>query len=679
MEFREFRTQLQAHVADMLEGQDYLFRTGVGGDDLWNLYLDSFPPGTNEIYRERPSHDCSCCKSFVRQFGSVVVIGDNYELTSIWDFDAGDETYQPVIEALAGAVKAAPVTDCFVTHQSGFGTDQNYAQMEYGDVRTWYHFRIDLPNRFVTSASKSVGSVMGELKATRDVFQRSLSELSTDAAETVLDLIAEDSLYRGEEWQGVLERFQVLQSEYRNTPEEKRDNFCWRRSLEVGGAVGRIRNHSIGVLLQDLTGGMDVVEAVRRFEAVVAPQNYKRPKPVFTQAMVEQARKTVKELGLLESLGRRHASLGDITINNVLWANRDAVREMKGLDVFDELAGEVTVNPRQFDHVEGLSASQFITEILPSVSSLAVLLENRHESSLVSLIAPQEPDAPTLFKWDNGFSWTYNGNLADSMKQRVKAAGGDVEGVLRFSLQWNTGHDNRNDFDAHCIEPGGNHIYYPNKAHRHPSSGMLDVDIIHPSRTQVAVENITWNNIRQMPEGEYRLYVHNYSHRGGRSGFEAEVEFDGRVYEYHYDQELAQSEEVMVSTVRFSRARGFEITHHLRESTNAREMWGVRTNQFQPVSTVTYSPNYWDEQEGVGNRHYFFFLAGCRNENRPNGFFNEYLRERFMEHKRVFAALGSKMRVERSDEQLSGLGFSSTKRNSLVCKVNGNRIVKVVF
>ena len=52
-----------------------------------------------------------------------------------------------------------------------------------------------------------------------------------------------------------------------------------------------------------------------------------------------------------------------------------------------------------------------------------------------------------------------------------------------------------------------------------------------------------------------------------------------------------------------------------------------------------------------------------------------------MEHKRVFEALGSKMRVESSDEQLSGVGFSSTKRNSLVCKLEGSftRTVKILF
>lgn len=114
MEFKKMRDKLIANFEEMTKDVNHLYTVAVDKDELWNTYLDSYPRGTNEIYRKRRTNDCSSCRQFVRSIGNVVMIKDN-KVTTIWDFDTESATYQPVMDALAAFVKAHPVQDVFVT------------------------------------------------------------------------------------------------------------------------------------------------------------------------------------------------------------------------------------------------------------------------------------------------------------------------------------------------------------------------------------------------------------------------------------------------------------------------------------------------------------------------------------------------------------------------------------
>jgi len=681
MNFNELKTKHQQHITEMLNGQNSLFMADIDTDALWNLYLDSFPPGTNEIYRERREYDCSCCRHFVKAFGGVVAIS-GLTVKTIWDFVTGDSTFDPVLKALSRYVKSRPIKDVFFTKEIAFGIDRNFElplASDRGAVKTWEHFYFKLPSKFTTRSHETIGSLTGAARDVRNVFKRSLDEISSEAVSTVLELISQKSLYKGDEWAGALTAFKRLQDEYQCLDSQKKELFCWAKSVEVGGAIGKIRNHSIGTLIIDLSDDVEINEAVRKYEAIVAPSNYKRPKAIFTQAMIDRAQAQLASAGLLGSLGRRHATLEDITVNNILFANRDVVKKLKG-NAFTDLKPTASGKTINFDKVEKVPIELFVESVLPTLTGMEILFENKHAGNLLSLIAPQDFSAPSLFKWDNGFSWAYNGNITDSMKERVKAAGGKVDGVLRFSIQWNDNGDNNNDFDAHCVEPDGFHIYFATRGCIIPSTGTLDVDIVYPAG-KVAVENITWSNELKMQNGKYKFYVLNYGHRGGRTGFSAEIEYNGQTHRYEYPHELRQKEEVVVAELFFMKETGIEFIYQLPSTLSTREVWGLDTNKFYPVSTAMLSPNYWDGQSGIGHKHYFFMINGCLNDTQPNGFFNEFLREEFMPHKKVFEALGGQMKVEKTDNQLSGLGFSSTQRNEVVCRCEGafNRTIKLIF
>lgn len=680
MEFADFKYAVREHFNELTSNANMLFVTDVDKDKLWEVYLDSFPAGSNEVYRERREHDCSSCRHFVKDIGAVVVLKDGVVHTIWEDVCKNDGVYGVVAKALDAYVKSRPIRDVWLSETKRVGVDKNHEMNPGGHVHVWEHLCVDLPTRFVLRGRRSMGQTLGAYRDTRNVFKRSLDEITMDAVDTVLELIAQGSLYRGEEWKAAITKFKGYKSNYDMTPEKQRDVFAWENFGAAGDVVGRMRNHSIGVLLVDISNGVGLDEAVRRYEQIVTPANYKRPKAIFTKKMLEDAQRTIEELGYMDSLSRRFATLDDISVNNILFANRDAGRRMSGKNVFDEMMGEVSISPKKFSKVGEMPVDKFIKDVLPAASDVELFLEGRHASNMVSLIAPKVAGSKTMFKWDNGFSWAYAGNIADSdIKANVKSAGGAVDGRLRFSIQWNDGAKLHNDdLDAHCKTPKS-HIYFSNKR-EHSGSGALDVDIIFPQKGVPAVENITWPYGSPMAYGNYEFYVHCYNHRSGTGGFRAEIEFDGNVYQFSYDRPMRTGETVKVADVFFD-GKDFTLKEKLSSNMSSREMWGLHTNQFVPVSVIMYSPNYWDEQSGVGNKHYFFMLDGCKNPDSPNGFYNEFLKQELVEHKRVFEALGSKMAVDDADDQLSGVGFSSTRDNSVIVKVKGatERIIKVVF
>lgn len=679
MGFVNFRTKIQEQFASMIQDSIRLFAVEVDKDEMWNLYLDSFPEGTNNIYRERREHDCSCCRQFVKHIGNVVAI-KNGVVSTIWDVNIGDTTYQPVADALSAYIKSKAVENVFFSKEQRAGTSHNFELLPNGESKKWEHFYAEIPAISV-ERRRSIGDVRGEFRATKSVFKRSLDEISEDSLLTVLELISQNSLYRGEEWKNPLNIFLEHKRAYTALGDDRlRDLYAWEMSVKVGGAIGRIRNHSIGTLLVNISEGMELDLAVRKYEQIVAPANYKRPKAIFTQKMLEEAQRTIEELGYMTALGRRYATLDDITANNILFSNKDSAKRIAGASIFDDMKKDVPVNPKKFSRVEEVAIADFVSDILPNAQEVELFLESRHSGNLMSLIAPQDKTSKSMFKWNNGFSWAYAGNIADStMKENVKAAGGKVDGILRFSIQWNDEDYNPNDFDAHCIQPNGNTIFFGSKRDN-STTGELDVDIISPTRGRAAVENITWLNKSRMPRGTYQFLVNCYSNRGGRSGFKAEIEFDGQIYSFDYNRELRHGENVYVANVEFD-GETFRLVEKLPSGVSSRDIWGLKTNQFVPVSVVCYSPNYWDEQTGVGNRHYFFMLKDCVNPERPNGMFNEYLKEDLLKHKRVFEALGSKMAVADSADQLSGVGFSSTRRGDVIVKVKGatERVLKIKF
>lgn len=671
MDFRKFKTSLQRHFNKIKDVP--LFRVQLDRDKLWELYLSSFPKGTNPIFRERTEHDCSCCRSFVKNIGDLVAIKDG-EVVTLWDFDAGD--YQPVVDALAAYVRAQPIDNIFLHPLAGVGTDKNFEEDEKGGpVRTWEHFHVQLPAELVAKGV-DIGPRLSDSRANHDVLLRSLKEIADDAVFTVLDLIAQNSLYRGAEKKAIVETFAKMKKAFNKLKTDaQRDLYVWANIRGPTAFVNKIRNDVIGTLLIDLSEGKDLEVAVKSFEDKVSGTNYKRPTALITPKMRDAAKAKLEELGLVPALERRFAVLEDIKVTNVLFADRNAKKRMGG-DVFDDLPTKGK-DSKNLGKVEEITINDFIEKVLPKAKSLEVLVENRHISNLVSLTAPCDLTAPGLFKWPNPFAWAYNGDVTDSIKERVKQAGGAVDGDVCCRLAW----WNTDDLDFHMLEPERYEIMFTNKRTKSPSGGILDVDANGgDGMREDPCENIVYADWKKMKKGTYKLLVHQYNRRNTADvGFDAEIDVNGTVHRFSYAKALKTNDKVEIAELKVT-AEGVTVVPILESTAAVKEVWGIKTQSFHPVQALMLSPNFWDGKE-IGNKHFFFMLDGCKNEGQVRGFFNEFLKGELEPHRKTMEIVGSKMRVDQADNQLSGVGFSSTQRNFVMCKVGGTftRTLKVTF
>ena len=604
--------------------------------DVFDKYLSFFPEGSNPIFRERTEHDCNCCKQFIRNLGLVITI-DGGELKTVWgELEELPHPYDTVAQSMDELVKGCGIKSVYRTVEARFGVESNVDK----DGIRWNHFFGNTPRR---ALSNSPGTAISQVDSCYTVLSRGLEQIKVEDIDEVLDHIRSNSIYRGEEHKNQLSEFRKLLVAYEKTT--NKELFVWDN---VNNRAARFRSSVMGTLLVDLAEGKGIEEAVKSFESKVAPANYKRPTALITESMVKAAVKTLKDLDLEDSVNRRFARVSDISVNDIVFVDNEVVGKTKD-GLTDLLMGSVKA-PKVKAPKDDITIEEFLA-LKPN--KIEVVLDRNHLGNFVSLTAPTHPDSASLFKWDNSFGWSYDGNVTDSIKEKVKAAGGNVNAKLRCSLAWFNG----DDLDIHCYTPTNNRIFYGNKAN------VLDVDMNAggPRNSHDPVENLSWNTVAN---GVYKIFVNMFMKRSHvRPGFKLQVEFDGKMYDFTHKNDLtgsvnclelhvADGKLVDIKTISPNVKGGGEISI---------EKWGVQTLKPIRVNMVMLSPNHWENSNKSGNKHYFFMLDGCMNPEPTRGIYNEFLASPLEKHRKVFEVLGSKTMCQPSNDQLSGVGFSTTQ------------------
>lgn len=705
MEFSELNFALRKHFQRMVNTG--LYQVDVNPDKLVETYLASFPPGSDPVYRKRTEHDCTCCKNFIRHLGAAVTIVEG-KLVTLWDFQVGGH-YQPVVDALAALVRGRAeerytpdantglmpreqprgIADVFLSDRQTVGQEKSFEQVD-GRPHTWNHFCVTLPP-YTMARKADIGTALNAKRTAVQTFHRAICEITPEAVRTVLDLIRNGALHRGETYLHAVEGLSAAQEAAFTAPDSKL--WCWANALKLPGSVTGVRNELIGGrLLVPLSQGVPLQQAVDAYHRESAGDKYKHPTAAVTPKMVGDTTKFLTDGGYMSAMERRYAVPRDITVQETKFADR-SVRAKLGDGAPSLLAaiGAAVASKRKLRDVQEVTLPEFMTTILPGAKTVEAYVENGHAGNFMSVTTAVDPAAKGLFPWPNPFACIYTGGLADSVKERVKQAGGRVEGVyFRASLAWY----DTDDLDLHLLEPrGGTEIYWADKRN-YRTEGHLDVDMNASgvNLREDAVENIVYPDRRKMIEGTYQLMVENFNRRnhGSTKGFEIEIECDGAVYKMAYDKPLGSKSRVVVARFEYTHAKGLRMIESLPGAQltggPSREIWGVSTQAYRRVVLVMRSPNCWGQEDGQEHgygrlKHTLFILDGCANPEETRAFTNEHLAGEFDRHRHVMEMLGGRLKVQPSENQLSGLGFTQGKGEHLVCRVTGTyeRDVKIKF
>lgn len=658
-DFHKFALAVHVRYNEMAKQE--LFEVDITPDEIWATYLAAFPEGTNPVFRTNTEHDCSCCRNFIKNLGRVIAIDASGERQTVWgEWAFLPAPYDTVGQALSTLVLNAKIKSVYRTKERSYGAEQSRELRADGSVHVWKHFHGKVENKH---HSFDADTVRGKMSTTAQVFQRGLEELRPSDVQQVIDLIEAKALYRGEEHKPALVEFKKLQDKFLADGDA---DFVW---ANIMSPAARFRNTVIGTLVQDLSADVPIEQAVRSFEAKVAPANYKRPTALITPRMIDDAMKELECLDLQDSLRRRFAKISDVSVNNVLWVDNSVKSQMKD-GLADMLKASIKPTKADMSRAEDISIHDFMANVLPRATSIELLVKNAHAGNFVSLTAPEDERAASMFKWPNKFAWSYDGNVTDSIRERVKNAGGNVDGKLRFSLAWN----NTDDLDLHVYTPNGSRIYFGNRS---AQGGRLDVDANgQDGMRSDPVENVAF----QSPtDGIYVVKVHQWSKRQNHDvGFTLQAATEGQVMEFSHPAAVGPGALITVGTFTVKGGQIVNVTDtdpKVEAGSTPKEKWGIKTESLVKVQTVMFSPNHWDDH-AIGNKHWFFILEGCKADLPARGIYNEFLLPEFEKHRKVFEVLGDKTKCPVVDEQLSGLGFSSTKQDSVTVQVKGDKLNK---
>lgn len=656
--FKSFAEQVSSRAVELMLNRNLVptTRGDISGVDAWEFYLESIPAEHNPIFRERRYHDGSYDRSFIRRFGHVLWIDADGNISTIWEVE-GDSYLHEVAQALDLKLRSgSPRVYSLLLSQATFGSEPNYDD----DGILYHHFVATTQGNIVSSRGPST---MSRINSKAEALTTRSSGKYVDALKSVLELIDGNMLYRGEQYRKMLAGWLEF-AEGDGASAQRRALWKCSKSRIFDGVSGS----AISALVQDVVDSVEIEDAVRRYEAMVAPANYRRATAIVTPAMIDRAVQELGDDGLGWLMNRKIATVSDIAHNFIF----EAPTEGPALGLIDELKREAGSAIRDSGKLkpEMISLRDFAEE-LHGARSIEIAPGPGHSANRFALTC-NEGDGDGDLAWGNGFGWTYlNSGTSDAVRERVKNAGGNVDAPVRISLAWS----NSDDLDLHARSPEAYNgdIYFGNRrGFINGVNGHLDVDMNVGGENPVdPVENIYFDSADVMRLG-IEVKVRNYTSRNaGPVGYEVHV---------------VVGETTAVLRAKTNANGGFIVRMggdgqlEFKGLSNLELAETTIGHKWVPVIGVSHSPNYWDDAFGTGQKHLMLLTEDFEIEAPVRTVFSEHLPADLHEHRKAINMIASRLVDEPKPgvQYARGYGFSNASGQSFIARVteaNGRKTV----
>lgn len=556
--------------------------------------------------------------------------------------------------------------------------------------------------------------------ASKDISSLSIARIPESTFETALAAIddLENPLYRGEEYRDRLliyiDARKKLKAAMEIYVEKTHGNFCGNvlnviraKQLMLYPILVTFPNSPIGEFLKNIAA-KDLRQASAIFTDMM------KNKGVTTKAVTDNnSDEVIEQLevsGHLTPLtNRAHVAVSDIPVEGIVWRNEETAKPLSAVEKAKMLARTKSVSRPKKALQDEITIDDFVETVVPTAVKIGLSTDGLNSGQFCSMFGTSlQEDHPKIFAYDNPYCITFRDGTADAIIREVTKAGGDTSGKLHVSIAWcldarleggrvigNTGTDY--DLWSVIMEPGTS----PEKAtevltkskreravdviyfgSRSTSSGhrILDVDANSrgnvDSRMPVPVENMNFseNALKSIGASRIFFFVNNWRDKNkGLDKITLVTTLNGERKTFHSEKGIKDKELMSigyadvhangeVSTVSIN-------TSFFKEGEANITSWGVKLGGVVPVTLITKSPSHWDGESCNGNLIYMFALAGCKADIPLAGVHNEYLHPDIHSKRRVIQNLIESSKVEPTEDQTSGIGFSTTRRPTAVVEV----------